>query len=213
LLVRAGTLWFGQEVIGMSAEASTAMPYGGWATLLAAWQGMDVPEGWRAEIVGEGITVTPPPGNGHNSIADLVHRALARLIPDDWGLYQTLGMSIPLRLKLFIPDLAVVPRSDVNSRPDNEPVPADLALLIVENTSRGSAETDRKTKRWGYAHAGVPQYLLIDRFDEDGPAVSLFSDPVDGHYQHITRIPFGEKISLPEPFGLDLDTSAFSDVL
>ena len=79
----------------------------------------------------------------------------------------------------------------------------------MEITSRGNAETDRKTKRWSYAHAGVPQYLLIDRFDEDGPAVTLFSNPVDGHYQHVTRIPFGEKISLPAPFDLDLDTDGF----
>jgi hypothetical protein len=55
----------------------------------------------------------------------------------------------------------------------------------------------------------VPLYLLIDRFDEDGPAVTLFYDPVDGHYQHVVRIPFGEKVSLPEPFGIDLDTGGF----
>jgi Uma2 family endonuclease len=180
-----------------------------WPTFLTAWQELDAPAGWRAEIVEYGINLTPPPGNNHNRIAERVHRALMRITPDEWGLYQKLGVSIPLRAKLFIPDLVVVPDAAFDGLSDNEPVPADRALLVVEITSFSNAETDRKTKRWGYAHAGVPLYLLIDRFDEDGPAVTLFSDPVDGHYQHVVRIPFGEKISLPEPFGIDLDTGGF----
>jgi Uma2 family endonuclease len=194
----------------MSAEASTTgMPYGGWTALLAAWQELDVPAGWRAEIVGNGINMTPPPGNGHNRIADLVNEALVPIRPPGCGLYQTLGVSIPLRARLFIPDFVIVPRDELDGLPDNQPVSADRALLVAEITSFSNAETDRKTKRWSYAQAGVPLYLLIDRFDEDGPAVTLFSDPVDGHYQHVVRIPFGEKISLPEPFGIDLDTGGF----
>jgi Uma2 family endonuclease len=180
-----------------------------WSTLLTAWQELTVPEGWRAEIVENGINLTPPPGNGHSRIADLVNRALVRITPDEWGLYRTLGVSIPLRAKLFVPGLVIVPRDELDGLPENQPVSADRALLVAEITSFSDAETDRKMKRWSYAHAGVPLYLLIDRFDEDGPAVRLFSDPVDGHYQHMVRIPFGEKISLPEPFGIDLGTSGF----
>lgn len=180
-----------------------------WPALLTAWQELAVPGGWRAEIGESCINLTPPPGSGHNLIADLVHRALVRITSDEWGLYQKLGVSIPLRARLFVPDLVIVPTAELRRLPDNEPVPADLALLVAEITSFSNAETDRKAKRWSYAHAGVPLYLLIDRFDEDGPAVTLFSDPVDGHYQHLVRIPFGEKISLPEPFGIDLDTGGF----
>jgi Uma2 family endonuclease len=180
-----------------------------WPTLLTAWQELAVPEGWRAEIVEYGIHLTPPPGNGHNMIAYLVHRALGEVTPDEWGLYQKLGVSIPLRARLFVPALVIVPTAELRRLPDLEPVSADRALLVAEITSFSNAETDRKTKRRGYAHAGVPLYLLIDRFDEDGPAVTLFSDPVDGHYQHLVRIPFGEKISLPEPFAIDLDTGGF----
>ncbi|HYS40377.1 MAG TPA: Uma2 family endonuclease [Pseudonocardiaceae bacterium] len=180
-----------------------------WPALLTAWQELTVPAGWRAEIVEYGINLTPPPGNGHNLIADLVHQALVPTTPDGCGLYQTLGVSIPLRAKLFIPDLVIVPRDELYGLPDNQPVSADRALLVAEITSFSNAETDRKAKRWSYAQAGVPLCLLIDRFDEDGPAVTLFSDPVDGHYQHMVRIPFGEKISLPEPFAIDLDTGGF----
>lgn len=43
-----------------------------------------MPEGWRAEIVEEGIRMTPPPGNGRNVIAGRVHRALLGVISQDW---------------------------------------------------------------------------------------------------------------------------------
>lgn len=71
-------------MIRTSAEATAATPYEGWAALLAAWQAMDVPDGWRAEIMGEGINVTPPPGHAPNLIAGRVDRVLAPAVPDGW---------------------------------------------------------------------------------------------------------------------------------
>lgn len=193
----------------MSAEGNVLELHGGWDTLLGAWQHLDVPDGWRAEVIREGILISPPMGNRDHLVASDVHRAFSRIVPDEWGLYRVLGVSIPLRGMLFVPDLVVAPRAELRVGPDNEPLPAERALLVVEITSKGNAEDDRKTKRWGYAHAGVPLYLLIDRFEEDGPSVTLFADPVNGHYQHLTRIPFGEKITVPDPFAFDLDTSEF----
>lgn len=167
-----------------------------------------MPEGWRAEIVATGITMTPPSGKGHATIVTLVHRALNAAVREDWAVCRNVGVSIPLRLKLFVPDLVVIPWSALGGA-DNEPVPAEQALLVVEITSPGNAQTDRKPKRWGYAHGDVPQYLLIDRFDDDGPSITLFTEPVDGHHQQIQRLPFGRKVRLPEPFEVDLDTSRF----
>jgi hypothetical protein len=40
-----------------------------WAYLLRAWQELDIPEGWRAEIREEGIVVTPPPSAAHGTTA------------------------------------------------------------------------------------------------------------------------------------------------
>ena len=39
--------------------------------------------------------------------------------------------------------------------------------------------------------------------------MTLSSDPLDGHYQRKTRVPFGDPISLPAPLDLTLDTSDF----
>ena len=182
---------------------------GDWDALLRVWQELDVPEGWRAEILEAGVTMTPPPGNGHNVIAGRLIRRLATALRDDWDVYTTLGVSVRGIKRLYEPDLVVVPRADLNSRPDREPVPASLAKLVVEIVSRGNARTDRVEKLWAYAQAPVPLYLLIDRFDEAGPTVTLYSEPEDGHYQRSERVPFGEAITLPPPIGLVLETKEF----
>ncbi len=180
-----------------------------WEELVYQWRELDVPEGWRAEIIEERIVMTPPPGHGHNQIADLVHRDLVPAIPRSWAIFQTAGVSVPLRNSLFIPDLVVVPRGQVPGDDDPAPIPAEKALLTVEITSRSNADTDRKTKLWAYAHAEVPLYLLIDRFAEAGPMVELFSSPDGGAYQESHRVPFGKEIALPEPVEMTLDTAEF----
>lgn len=189
-------------------SAATIDPQSDWDELLHTWRELDVPDGWRAEIVGEQITVTPPPDQPHNLIADLVHGDLRAGLSRDLGIFQTLGLAIPLLGKLYIPDLAVVPRAEV-AKGDGRPILAEQALLVAEITSRSNAEVDRTAKLWGYAHAPVPLYLLIDRFDEAGPAVTVYSEPTSGYYQRIQRLPFGESLSIPEPVALMLDTAEF----
>lgn len=56
-----------------------------------------------------------------------------------------------------------------------------------------------------YAEYGAPLYLLVDRMEK---TVTLFAGPgrlgyteVDGPH------PFGTSIRIPEPFGIDLDTT------
>jgi Uma2 family endonuclease len=81
--------------------------------------------------------------------------------------------------------------------------------MAVEITSRSTARQGRTKKLWGYAHAPVPLYLLIDRFDQPGPTVTHFSEPVDGAYGQSVRTPFGKPVELPEPFGISLGTEGF----
>lgn len=187
-----------------TAFAGSAMA---WERLLDTWRELQVPEGWRPELTAEGIHMTPPPGGPHNLIAGWVHRALLRGTPDDCEVFQTLGVGIRATGSIYVPDLCVVPRGAVPGNSD--PVPAEHVLLAVEITSPGNGAHDRKKKKWAYAHGDIPQYLLIDAHDEDGPAVSLFTEPVQGVYSRTVRVPFGQPVEIGEPFGIRLETAEF----
>jgi Uma2 family endonuclease len=171
------------------------------------WEELDPPRGGRAEIVEGTLIVVPPPANSHNSVADLLHELLVFAKPTDWGVYQTQGVQIGSTGDIYIPDLLVYPRDQLPAR--GFVAPAEHAQLVVEITSPSNADHDRKTKLWGYAHAPVPLYLLVDPHAADGPHVTLHSRPENGAYQTIVRRPFGEVVEVPEPFDLKIDTARF----
>ncbi|MFD9128727.1 Uma2 family endonuclease [Kitasatospora sp. NPDC059571] len=64
-------------------------------------------------------------------------------------------------------------------------------------------QKDREAKRLGYAAAGIPCCLLIDR--DEGQA-TLFTDPADGDYTAHVQVSFGKPLDLPAPFSFALDT-------
>ncbi|WP_199551758.1 Uma2 family endonuclease [Streptomyces sp. N35] len=176
-----------------------------WDYLLQSWREVDAPEGWRAEIDEEQIVLVPPPHARHNRIAAVVQRGLYQNLPEELDIYQTLGLHIAPLDKLYVPDLVVVPSElTATADPDrNDPVDAAEALLVVEITSKGNAKDDRTKKLWAYAHAPVPVYVLIDRFDEHGPTTTVFSEPLNGAYKHAERVPSGDPLSR----GAALDTT------
>ncbi|MFF3992472.1 Uma2 family endonuclease [Streptomyces cyaneofuscatus] len=178
-----------------------------WDDIVRIWEETDAPEGCKVEIIEEIVTVSPPPSTDHNVTAELLQRSLYTVIPADWGIYQTLGVSLPGRGGLYIPDLVVVPRQ-VLSGPGHQ-VPAAEARLVVEIASRANANHDRVSKVNGYAKAGVELFLLLDPWHSGRPTATLYGEPEGGTYRVLETVEYGGKISLPEPFGLDLDTGVF----
>ncbi|MFJ8771292.1 Uma2 family endonuclease [Streptomyces microflavus] len=183
-----------------------------WDHLLQTWRELDVPEGWRAEIDEGRIVLVPPPHAHHSGIAAKVQRRLYRGLPEELGIYQTLGVHVAPLGKLYVPDLVVMPAELINTAdPDtSDPLDAAEALLIVEITSKGNAREDRTKKYRAYARAGVPMYLLIDRFDTRGPMSTLFTERnEDGTFKHTDAVPFGKPLALPAPFDVSLPTEEF----
>ncbi|MEV7319051.1 Uma2 family endonuclease [Streptomyces sp. NPDC093970] len=178
-----------------------------WDELVWVWQRTDVPKGCKVEIIDGLITVIPLSANAHHGIAERVQRRLYEVIPEDWGVYQRLGMAVPSRLRLYMPDIVVVPERALAG--DAGFVPADRAELVVEITSRPTAFNDRTHKAAGCAAAGIPLYLLIDGWAPGGPAITLFGEPADGVYRILRAVGFGDPVKLPEPFGLTIDTAEF----
>lgn len=84
-------------------------------------------------------------------------------------------------------------------------MPCDGVAMVLEVTST-KPQVDREAKRRCYARGGIPLYLLVDR---ETTSITMFSDPEkDDYRQHCAR-PFGKPLTLPEPFGFDLDTADF----
>ncbi|MEU9172102.1 Uma2 family endonuclease [Streptomyces sp. NPDC048420] len=67
--------------------------------------------------------------------------------------------------------------------------------MVVEVTAR-DPDTDwfmRMVKPDGYAAAGIPVYLLIDR---DDCSVVVYNQPEDGRYRHEEKLPFGATVGV-----------------
>jgi Uma2 family endonuclease len=178
-----------------------------WDSLVRGYDATDAPLGWTVEIIEGVITVTPPPSKDHNLIADLVQEVLYAAKPKSCGVYQTLGLAIPSRKGLYIPDLVVADRVELAG--PGHAIPADRAKLVVEITSEANANHDRIAKVSGYAAAGVPLYLLLDSWHSARPTFTLYGEPGHGTYRTLLAGEYGEKLTVPAPFGCVIDTSAF----
>lgn len=192
----------------IAAEPDTGIDADRWNYLLCAWHELDTPEGWRAEIREAGIVLVPPPPAIHNEIPELISRQLVRSMADDVAIHQNTGIAVHRRARLRIPDLVVFPRAAI---PAERGVVLDAGevLLAVEVTSPDNAEDDRGPKRSEYATAGIPLYLLVDGHDPAGRRITCFSRPLGTDYADSHAVAWGEKIELPEPVALGLDTAGF----
>lgn len=179
----------------------------GWDELVRSWENTDAPESCRVEIIEGIVTVSPPPSKDHNTTAARLQRQLYTVIPETWEIYQTQGVTIPGGNGLYIPDLVVFPLEAMEG-PGNR-VAAQEAQLVVEVTSQGNANHDRIKKARGYAHAGVPLYLLLDPWHSDVPTATLYGHPDNGTYRVLDAVEYGEKLTLPAPFDLVIETADF----
>lgn len=165
----------------MSALTVSQDPEQSWDDLVRFWEEMEWPEGSKVEIIEGIVTVSPAPAYRHNVIAESIQRRLCSVIPPDWGIFQTLAIAVPSRVGMLIPDLVVAPRRD-HTESDTH-IPAALAELVVEVTSKSNARDDRVSKPAAYATAGIPLYLLVDRWAPDGPTATLYGEPQGDVYR------------------------------
>lgn len=183
------------------AMADSEYPYD---ALEYAMDHMEVPEGYRVEIIEGEIVVSPTPQGPHIKNTTLLQLSLAAAAPSGTDVVQMASIALPETGQRYIPDLLVLPDAILN-----EPewlFPGSAALLVVEVTSPHNARTDRVKKLRGYARSHVPAYLLVDR---EPRTTTLFTEPENGAYRRDVKVPFGEKLPLPEPFSGEIDTSEF----
>jgi Uma2 family endonuclease len=178
-------------------------PVDEYASMLADFTQLEVLPGHRAELVDGEIIVSPTPDGQHETIVVAI---------DDWvrghgtdlRSHHNLTLSSPLGE--YVPDCVAAPRGAFAS--DEWRMETSEALMVAEVTSRrpGPAERDRVPKRLGYATAGIPLYLLVDR---DQGRITIFSDPRGGDYRRSASVVFGESLEIPEPLPGILETKEF----
>lgn len=177
--------------------------------LLEGFLALDTPEGFRAELIGGEIVVTPPPDGDHEDYIGLIvdqvaRRARTRMqFSGNKGLKLRSGGGCPKNHA--IPDGTFAPLELRLFRGAESWMAPEGVALVVEVTST-KPQADREAKRRCYARGGIPLYLLIDR---DDSSVTLFSDPENDDYRQLLTIPYGKPLPLPEPFAFDLETSDF----
>ncbi|MFJ2739430.1 Uma2 family endonuclease [Streptomyces sp. NPDC087440] len=151
------------------------------------------------------------PDGDHNEIVEWL-RAICMQHKPGWALF---GSDQGLKVEKYRngrarPDGILAPRKSFAGQGEwGDPAPA---VMVVEVTSYDSDtdQRDRVEKPPAYATAGIPVYLLIDR---DSCEVIVFTKPDGelGNYTDTHRVAFGQKITIPEPVSIELDTEELKE--
>ncbi|MEV6166099.1 Uma2 family endonuclease [Streptomyces sp. NPDC052052] len=177
--------------------------------LLEGFLALDTPEGFRAELIEGDIVVTPPPDGDHEDCIGLVLDQVIRHARTDMDFSGNKGLKLSSGGRCpknhVIPDGTFAPTELRLYRGADPWMPCAGVALVVEVTS-SKLRVDRADKRHCYARGPIPLYLLVDREES---SVTLFSDPEGDDYRQRCTVPFGKKLSLPEPFGFELGTADF----
>lgn len=166
-----------------------------------AWKAMELPEGYRAEIIEGAIEVSPPGRYSHSQIVFLLKEALGDFLRGgDFAARN--DTNIIHEGSAWVPDMFVVARdAERYVTDDGLGLTAAGVRVVFEVVSPGkrSQDRDRVKKRREYARAGIPVYVLIDDYDGQG-AVTLFTRPRPdkADWEDIHRVPYGTEVTIPE---------------
>ncbi|MFF3035778.1 Uma2 family endonuclease [Streptomyces rubiginosohelvolus] len=166
------------------------------------------PELVRLEFIHGKVQVKPVPDGNHGAIVMWLLRQCMQRRPE-LSLFPDQGLAIETYRKgRARPDGVLAP--DEHFAGAGEWAAPTGVLMTVEVTSH-DADTnrrDRVEKPDGYAAAGIPVYLLVDR---EACSVTVFTEPEKGTYRSATTRPFGAVVELPEPVGFALDTEKLKE--
>ena len=164
---------------------------------------LEVPDGFRAEIIGGEIVVSASPMGLHALVVTIIRDAILPTKPEGYNLFEVIT-ALTESGQRYIPDLAMWPRDILKTRTDWM-FPAQLCRFALEVTSTGAEDRDYK-KGAGYAESGVPIYLLVDNKQRE---CIVFTEPKGTAYRTEHRVPFGDPLVLPFDPPVIVDTSEF----
>ncbi|MET9011512.1 Uma2 family endonuclease [Streptomyces olivaceoviridis] len=159
--------------------------------------------GYRVEIIGGHLLVTPSPDAPHAIVlTDLMVPFLAAgLHGAESKVVQSVAIKLPTGAEDYcIPDLAVVDADIGDHLIENNAYDPVCFRLVLEVTS-GNWRDDLKTKVGAYAEAKVPVYLVVDRKHQ---RLHVLTEPAGSEYaNHRVHAP-GETVTLPDSIGAEV---------
>ncbi|MFD3564155.1 Uma2 family endonuclease [Streptomyces sp. NPDC058686] len=192
----------------MSA-ASVERPAGDRPLTAEANRLMDRLPGYRVEIIGGQLLVTPPADGAHaRALTKIMRPFIAAGLDDaETSVVQAIGLWLPTGTEDFaIPDLAIV-EADFESHLIENNCYDPIAFRLVLEVTSSNYRTDLRTKVAAYADAKVPVYVIVDRKHQ---RLHVLTEPEGGDYDnHQVHAP-GETVALPKSVGAEvtLDVSA-----
>ncbi|MER7178925.1 Uma2 family endonuclease [Streptomyces hyaluromycini] len=184
---------------------SDPRPYDGFEEMLDVLDELNVPDGYKAEIIKGNIVLSPWSKAYYADVMDSICDQLRPHLPEDhrisWG---PLLYVFPGQERAYGPDIHAVHRSA--RRKTSNRLDGEALSFVAELTSSSTRDADLTDKVEVYGKAGVPVYLLLDMQEEEA---IVFWSPSDRGYEGRFTKPFGEKLYIPEPFDCSLDTAEF----
>ncbi|WP_037670037.1 Uma2 family endonuclease [Streptomyces griseus] len=151
---------------------------------------MPVPEGFRVEIVGGSVFMTPQ----RDTHWEIIRHFLWAL-EDRFGrkvkVFSDVRVDFPGHQNGFCPDIALLKDS---AKPDDKGRWRYQDVeFVAEVISDGTAHNDYGPKKLAYAEAGVPVYVVADPYQG---RCYVYTDPKEGDYEQRTPVDFGTDIDL-----------------
>lgn len=165
---------------------------------------MSVPEGFRVEIIGGNVYMTPQ-RDTHWGITRRIVRAVEDRFGTDVPVFSDVRIDFPGHENGLCPDVAVL--RDPAEKDDEGHWRHEDVRFVFEVISAGTAANDYGPKKAAYATAEVPLHVIADPCRG---RCYVYTDPKNGDYVTRTRVDFGDVTDLTGTVAdLTVSTSEF----
>ncbi|MEU5347708.1 Uma2 family endonuclease [Streptomyces sp. NPDC020766] len=173
--------------------------------LLNALDELNVPAGYKAEIIKGNIVLSPWSTGYYVRAMNRVCDQLQPYLPEGHLISQApLLFVFPGNERAYGPDIHAAHERTLETTSNR--LDGEGLSFVAELTSPSTRDDDLTDKVATYAKAGVPVYLLLDMQEEQA---IVFGEPSAHGYEARFSKPFGEKLHIPAPFDCLLDTTGF----
>ena len=161
------------------------------------------PETVSLEFLFGKVGVKAVPDGDHGTIIVWLIRQCMQSRPD-LDVYTEQGVKVEqYRQGRARADAVVVPRWHLAGQPEWAAVEGVLMAVEVTSFDEDTDQRDRIDKPRAYAEADIPVFLLVDR---DSGRFVVHSRPSAGTYAESSSVPVGERVTIPEPIDMVLDS-------